>query len=142
MKLDRKFKRRLNKLACFLDTIPRRNFDLTCVVATDDLPTRDVAKCGAAACAVGWCPIVFPRSNIFFDKPDSWSTIDVEFPDGTNLLGACDFFGLTFDQGHYLFTPDSYDNYNPEPKEVAERIRKLMSSGLPKDFERHSDSAW
>lgn len=54
-------KKRLLKLADFLEVLPENKFDYSSIVSGEDVP-RKTFDCGSTACAVGWCPIAFPRS--------------------------------------------------------------------------------
>lgn len=56
---------RLLQLADFIEKVPDHQFDLDVVCRTErgkiraEKPSIDPA-CGTAACAIGWCPFVFP----------------------------------------------------------------------------------
>lgn len=51
-------KRRLRKLIAFLRQLPRRKFDFSTVIN----------DCHTIGCAVGWCPVVFPKLCRFGDR--------------------------------------------------------------------------
>ncbi len=141
-------KERLLKLAATLKTIPNKLFDLDHIVEVDihvsdfedgwdfDYDAYDAAKanalkemakfepnCGAVACAVGWCPYVFPRSF-------KWEHSIVTLKDGTdeysNFQAVEKFFGINTKQCEYLFMPQSYHKSKRGPKSVAARIESFV----------------
>lgn len=144
--------KRLLKLADFLDTVPKKLFDLEtfanidldsdgCEVALDKMKKFE-PKCGATACAMGWCPTIFP-------KLIKWYRLDVNSWDGNieygvvlkeqekgkefrNFKAAEKLFGLNTDEAEYLFQPSRYPSYgkNATPKSVAKRIRKFVKDGV------------
>jgi len=60
-------KKRLLKLADFLDELPRKLFDFGTVATVGEeglTPAQALKagpKCGTVGCAMGWAPVVFPR---------------------------------------------------------------------------------
>lgn len=124
-------KRRLLKLAAFLDTLPRAKFDFSIIARQDGLPFLKALKagdkaCGTVACAVGWMPAVFPRAF-------RWDTGGTVYPKnlsgvtGLDLYAAGQFFGLPDNDINYLFTPDSSGlREKATPKQVARHIRRYV----------------
>lgn len=151
--MNQRQKARLTKLATFLCSVPRKHFNLDVVTAGDyediyDLKlgetlsdigkTCKVHKCGAAACAMGWTPAVFPRKVYWDDVGDvkaysgEWYWEEMQ-----------EFFGLDGGQSHYLFQPDSYNSYDNSvtPKRVAKRIMDLVNKdGKFYSTVRHTES--
>lgn len=141
-------KRRLLKLSEFLYCLPAQKFDLdvivrpglvssgekytdcdgeVCDVMNDVFPNNKNIKqkdCGAAACAIGYCPVVFPRSAKY--DTDESVIFNVGHNDGDNFYGAELFFGLTTSQANYLFLSESYHDSKRGPKSVAARIRSFV----------------
>jgi hypothetical protein len=134
-------KQRLEKLAAFLDTLPAKKFRYDVIVRTTE--TTPSLDCGTIACAMGWLPVVFPRSwkwekNVFNDWELNRKTKN------NYLLSSCDFtltnvakwFNITKDEAFMLFYPISMQNKltdNARPKTVAKHIRKFINNDYSKD---------
>lgn len=96
-------KARLLKLAKHLKSgkLGHKNFDFSCF-NEDDSGNSPVHKCGTNGCAIGECPILFPRS---------WYFDDTGFPKLKNeehfmsLSCAAQFFGISYTDAQYLFIP-------------------------------------
>ena len=110
---------RLLKLADFLDTLKRKQFDYSDYVTEYDYKN----KCGTVCCAIGWCPAVFPedwrwRRGVFVNSVGT-----------KNGSTRHDWFGLSLSEFEYLFCPgDSGLPSNATPKRVAKHIRKFVES--------------
>ncbi len=122
-------KKRLLKLADFLSKLPESKFNLS--VITDDLDKPTVEKsCKIAACAMGWCPIVFPRLMRYFHRQTS-DHLEVCLKDNKrrrteNYSAVKHIFGLNGDQSSYLFSPLEYHYDKSGVKNVVKRIRKFV----------------
>ena len=83
-------------------------------------------ECGYAACAVGWCPVFFPKSFYYNDIGDIYLNKKEEV--GANGYAAMNYFCLDEQQFRYLFLPEEY-NFEEltNPLAVANRILKLIS---------------
>lgn len=127
--------KRLLKLADFLETIPRKSFDLARWQASE--PTKPEGKkqgdCGFAGCAIGWAThgqlfrglrFVFDEGFQemvpFYNGTEGWSGIDELF-----ALEPVDH-DIDSGQAEYLFTDTSYPSLSVTPKQVATRIRKFV----------------
>ena len=135
-------KNRLLKLADFLDTLPRKQFDLTLVL--------EERPCGTVGCAMGWTPTVFPRL-VSVDRKQSYCDIRTDKAKGFGSV-AKEIFGLTVSEITGLFCPDSamvigdrylrygqldgpqnYKEFNDSlpdrawPSSVAKRIRRFIT---------------
>jgi hypothetical protein len=132
--MNRTHKRRLLKLADFLATqVKPEKFDLTtfvnkvneyggCRVFTNP---EDYTKCGTTACAVGWCPIVFPKT---FKLNRKGNIALIARPRLCNFKAAKEYFGLKEGVIEYLFTHYSYREGHKGPKSVARRLREFVNS--------------
>lgn len=118
MKKETTYKR-LMKLADFLDTVPRKHFDMTIYVdgAIERLTNHE---CGTSACAFGWaCTIPsFRKAGLgliggYLPIYKSWSDRDA----------AERFFGITEREAETLF----YSHWNAGPKAAATRCRKVAA---------------
>lgn len=138
-------KKRLLKLADFLETLPKKKFDLNVYVGDikDGQAPNKQYDCGTTACAIGWCPVVFSRSGVHYQEQYDYGgrliDMDVVFPtndgDLQNDMGAEKFFDLTEGELNYLFMPNSYMVGRRGPKSVANRIRQVVETGkVPKKF--------
>ncbi len=139
-------KERLTKLANHLKTVPQKLFDLDYIVDVrfDDLDADDLQKerenklkkmakqelnCGTTACAIGWCPVVFPRSFAWQDANTVVLKEKSKFGYTLNDFDAAErFFGLNHNQAEYLFMPRSYHKSKRGPKSVAARIEALVKN--------------
>ena len=121
-------KKRLLKLASFLETLHHKKFDFNIV--------RN--ECGTVGCAVGWTPNVFPRL-VKINKKASNSKFNTKFRYGKekylNYIQVAErSFGLRQYEVNALFL--SWDNTlrkeselpnNPTPRQVAANIRKFVN---------------
>lgn len=134
-------KKRLLKLAEFLENLPTKKFNFGEIVEKFDQKN----KCGTICCAVGWCPTVFPRDWTWvkdkYDPTKAWAYLKSEI--NANIEGlkyldwsesASKFFGISLYEADDLFYPNRprpWDNYKElhetaTPKQVAKSIRKFL----------------
>jgi hypothetical protein len=153
-------RKRLLKLADFLDQLPPQKFDFDTIAVEGAKPHKEALKarkesCGTTACAIGWMPVVFPRLTRWVRTPCYFDSVAIHIgPAGRGK--ARDFevaeqvFGLTEQEAEWLFLPDatlyehSDDLWNTgcsiispcgsdaTAKQVARHIRKFVKHGLPK----------
>lgn len=128
--------RRLRRLAEFIRGVPPEHFDMTTVIYNDGEFNNGIEKrlrklsrspdppCGTSACAIGWCPIVFPKLFRYYGPISGGLTVD-----STNSL-HCDVFSVTIEpfaiswnDAHELFR---MRNDNKTPKQVARNIEKFV----------------
>lgn len=118
--------RRLQKLADFIEKVPRERFDLSIIAKTNtngQLPTPKT--CGTAGCAMGFTPCVFPK-DIRYKRLYNTPNLDVIDNDGCSNFDLAErFFGLTIDEASYLFLPDFYPKNRRGRVSVANRIRSF-----------------
>lgn len=128
------YKKRLQKLADFLETIPSKHFNLDYIAMDNDgcnlenyskkmkqIGKGEKVKCGAVGCAIGWMPIVF--RDFKYDGKGEFKIINVK-TESTNQRAASQFFGLDQKQCGYLFLPDNYKKGYKH--HVVARIRKFI----------------
>lgn len=154
-------RKRLLKLADFLDQLPPQKFDFDHIAVEGEKPHMEALKartesCGTTACAIGWMPAVFPRltrwtrTRSFFGYPLGIEVALHGRRKARNFKVAQEVFGLTEQEADWLFMPDTVvnngltlweDGYaeatspcggNATPKQVARHIRKFVKHGLPK----------
>jgi hypothetical protein len=132
-------KQRLLKLAHFLDSVPRKKFDIgSFITVKSDNLGEDFSdeydywtvkalknnECGTVACACGWAATIpsFRKAGyklndfgtIMFNGEKDWGAIE-------------DFFGLEETESSYLFLGSSYPyDYKTTPKQVKQRILKFL----------------
>jgi hypothetical protein len=143
-------KQRLKKLAVFLDTLPKKVFDLAGWTRLGSgipeqaiqygalkktlkkgLSQDQAIECGFAACAVGWaCTIpAFQKAGLIFDVEDRVPRFEGE----RNWFAVAEFFDLEMNQAHRLFMDGHYRTKagtvrkHVKPQEVAARIRELIA---------------
>ena len=119
-------KRRLLKLADFLQKLPRKRFDYQSWVG-DDWQGKADLSCGTTACALGWATTIpsLRKAGLRLYKRDDGSGTYVTLKDrtsrGSEAAGA-EVFGITVGEAAYLFTPE-YDTYG-----LDEEFQKLSTS--------------
>jgi hypothetical protein len=145
--MNRTGKRRLLKLAKFLDNLPEDNFDMTFWVykwgtnyskqmlpkVTTNLHVPE--DCGSVACALGWAcripefmenglymegtiPCIIKRNGRGYRNEGLFGT----------RAGAY-FFDISSEEAESLFLSNRYQSFSGDikPQEVAEKIRKLVN---------------
>ena len=119
--------KRLLKLADFLDTVPRKRFNLGLWQQYGFKPKAESA-CGTVACAMGWaCTIPsFKRAGLKAHKDDRYPI----FENQEGFSAAAKFFDISFPQAERLFSSSGYGNrFNSDavtPKKVAKAIRNFV----------------
>lgn len=131
-------KRRLLKLADFLEQLPRKALKMETWVAsrTGEPPSVSEPKCGTTACALGWAAVIpgFRRAGLRL------AGMGVSLHHGgheyvpmyegySGFSAGAKFFGMSLGASDHLFGADSYpgDPSKTTPKAVAKRIRKLVA---------------
>lgn len=130
------YKKRLLKLADFLDKLPVEKFDYSIIAKEAGLPMKEAlakgpVSCGSVACAIGWMPAVFPRSI----KWEKASMVDktlyvVDKAGRLNFNAAAEWFGIElFSTARKLFDPACNRlGLNATPQAVAAHIRRFVSN--------------
>lgn len=111
-------RRRLLKLADHLESgkLGHEKFDFSVI----NIGPFDIKGCGWVGCALGELPIVFPRqwrftqSEIFLN---AWNPLLKSKSTGNVFSDAMKFFGITEDEAHQLFAPNSF-RHRPWAKKV------------------------
>lgn len=110
--------KRLMKLARFLLTVPQEMFDFSIIVKGKKTPRKQM-DCGSKACAIGWCPVVFPKMASYMSIDHSASSYIVQpIKNGKNIANQKYFhgtsehlFGLTDDESALLFEPNTRPHF-------------------------------
>jgi len=134
-------KKRLLKLADFLQDLKPQLFDLNIVIdfkgsATAypnkyEMKESLEGKCNTVACAMGWTPLLYPR----LAKWSCGCVESVKLGQGFHEL-ANELFGINLNQSEYLFMPNFYGK-KKSAKIVANRIRRFIETGRYKIFNQH-----
>lgn len=131
--MTKRHKERLLKLADFLETVPKKNFNLETFAESDkDESINSFIKrfrkkeCGTTGCALGWCTVVFPRK---FKFEHNFCNSDCDIGLNMGWETADEFFGLRRIESEYLFMKDKYPLNKRTPKCVSKRIRKFVETG-------------
>lgn len=134
---------RLLKLADFLETVPRKAFDISSWQARPaSRPEGDVpGECGFAGCAIGWAVHIGIAPELRFAEikvhETTWYELRyLEDDEITSFCAAAKAMDLRRPQAEYLFDPEAYNDSDPDdddneavdvtPKMVADRIRKFV----------------
>lgn len=127
------FKKRLLKLADFLDTVPRKKFDLTHWVGQSYVGKLSLS-CGTTACALGWATTIPAFRKLGLRMVGRVVGMKSGYPSSPDA--AKEIFDLGATGFNRLFTPTSAnypeDNVrgqldpNATPKQVARNIRKYV----------------
>jgi len=130
--------KRMEKLADFLDKLPRRQFYFGDIIDTWDWKKG----CGSVCCAIGWTPMVFPK---FIKWTESKGNVETEKNYGYVRVAA-ETFGITPSHAKDLFTPGTQVNLNlnylngdSTPKQVAKMLRKYMKKVRNGDYKEKSN---
>ncbi len=128
--------RRLEKLAAHLETgkLGHGKFDFDHF----NRGTMDRNGCGTSGCALGECPIMFPRHWKF--SADQGFPVLKTTVCGSPMVSATQFFGISYENAGQLFNPDTSAPWNKTPlwgnatrHQVAAAIRRFIkwSKGQP-----------
>lgn len=112
--------KRLLKLADYLETVPRKNFDMGFFYSeTPESP------CGFAGCAMGWAA----HGKLFRGLRWDWEARTIKYHDVSGGFStAIEIFNLSEADAYFLFDEQHGGrnrNYDT-PKIVANRIRKFV----------------
>lgn len=126
--------RRLLKLADFLETVPRKNFDYNTLASEKWDGKQDFISCGTQACALGWAATMpsLRKVGLRLSLADGLATVHLkttsaDVADGDDLYKATEeVFGMDLDETDFIFNmymgqPES------TPKQVAKKIRKFVA---------------
>lgn len=116
MGMKKLHKDRLLKLANHLKTgkLGHKKFDFSVINVDPEKDDRgEEYKCGTLGCALGECPIVFPRQWGFKRykyggvDPVLKNPTDREYFGSQSFRDSEDFFGIDEEQSEHLFQPES-----------------------------------
>lgn len=121
--------KRLLKLADFLETVPKDNFDMGVVYEDEGMFAGDCAPkypqpkkhCGTAACAMGWATAIpsFRKAGLHLGEDG-----EVYFEGSSYSFESAEiFFDILDEEATFLFTRSGAGN---TPKQVARSIRKFV----------------
>lgn len=140
MNKDYVYKRRLLKLADFLEKLPPRRFDFRKWVG-DDWGGKPDLSCNTTACAFGWATTIpsFRRLGLVLTENDDRFS---EFRFVVGLKGSTNstyagkvIFGLDYLEFEQLFVPGLEDNnqlsFFATAKQVAKHIKKFVAKKYP-----------
>lgn len=128
---------RLLKLADFLETVPRKAFNIGAWEQSKvNKPEGKIpGECGFAGCAVGWAVHAkLFRGLKFIPNPYGWDENDItpSYAGQEGFEAAEKLFDISgieagdgWDASRHLFSPGTYKN-DPTPKQVAKRICKFV----------------
>lgn len=122
--------KRLLKLADFLEKkVVDSNFGLMVIVSGDPRKLKNGIesrhKCGTIACAMGYCPLVFPRLLKYKNNDVVLNTKESDFYGDYNWGAIKQIFNLTEEESEYLFMPNLREGYITR-KHVIKRIRNFV----------------
>lgn len=126
------FKKRLLKLAEHLETgkLGHKKFDFSLYNSAKYVfDTVEPYSCGYAGCALGECPIVFPKLWQFaIDGTPVLRTSDEDNEDMDGSVESESFFGITHQEAAFLFIP----TWNYTEKEHAPWNKKVLPTTATK----------
>lgn len=139
------YKRRLLKLADFLQELPRKRFDYGHWVGDNWGGAADLS-CGTTACAWGWATTIplFRKLGLRLKYRTKNSIaayvgmIEVPKKFDTPSAAASRILDLAYNEYLKLFVPghDKTLSYHATPKQVAKHIRNFVASKYPKKPKR------
>ncbi len=90
--------------------------------------TGPLDQCNTAGCAVGWATKLFGHLGLHL-APLGGGQIPA-YEDCTSWRAVSRFFWIAGEEAEYLFMGGGYDNGDETtPQQVAERIRRFVSTG-------------
>lgn len=119
--------KRLLKLADYLETVPRKLFNMDCWGVE--------RTCGTTGCALVHACFIpsFRRAGLRFLENELYDNEPqyyfVEYKGLGNEYAAQSFFELNYAETTHIFY--NYGEGNPTPKQWAKRIRTFVEKGLP-----------
>ncbi len=126
---------RLLKLAMFLWTLDPKRFRYDHFIGKD-WGGDPLLSCGTTACAIGWCPTVFPseitvRRGLVVPEFRFLGYVPDESEGTVSGKHMAQFFGISYKDYKGLFNP-WYNLLGPNAtaKEVAEHLRKFVMENL------------
>ncbi len=149
--MERKYRDRLNKLANYIEKLPKKNFDFGVFSA-------EKHGCGTVGCAIGYMPLVFPKLAKFrveastcdddFELTVNPKTLKMElkFKAGIsdvandiniqcketgyeNFRAAERIFNITDNQAEFLFSPSFYNSGSGTSAKVVAKRMKDFAAG-------------
>lgn len=119
-------KDRLLKLADYLETVPRRAFEISAWKERDATKPEGntPGDCGFAGCAVGWAAHTRMFRGLRFGK--GVNSDEIYYGHYSNFTAVEKLFSFDREAATYLFDSVSYPNFSATPKQVAKRIRKFV----------------
>ena len=139
--------KKLIRLAVFLENLPPERFNFRHIVDSNTWEGHQNLSCGTTACAIGWCPTIWPKHLKLVPYEDYKSSVVVvlknEVPESvcpserdTFKSDISKFFGITAEETRQLFQPGVYCDWSKAPfkaiygdasaKRVAEHIREFV----------------
>lgn len=129
-------KDRLLKLANFLETVPRKAFNLkNWQISAATKPEGDEpGDCGFAGCAIGWAAHAKLFRGFTLGPFEDWPYLQPKYKDKGAWRAVAELMDLPLDHdgglssrhAEHLFLGNNYAGGNPSPKQVAARIRKFV----------------
>jgi hypothetical protein len=111
----------LEKLGNFLvsdEPLPGE-FDMGCWI-------RSKHGCQTAGCAIGWLPVIVPETGLKMER--SWNNDVVPtYEEHVSMEAVSLYFEMDMDDAFSLFSPASYEEYNPSRQEVGQRILEYVN---------------
>lgn len=138
------YKRRLLKLADFLDTLPKQRFNYEHWVGRDWQGAANLS-CGTTACALGWATTIpsLRKAGLILRRDEGSSITYVSLKSTSHQSrGAVsnqagnEVFGLSYEEFMYVFIPHQSDPERQLPnspgmdataKQVADHIRRFTN---------------
>lgn len=141
------YNKRLEKLAEFLMKVPPKLFNLSTFVDVENAKYKPEfavealrslePDCGSSGCALGFCPVVFPRLVEWDVEEKGSETVRMKRVCGEGFEVGVNLFALTENESNYLFNTSSYSddgNNKPTAKDVARKIRHFLRYGIPTEY--------
>jgi len=120
------YRKRLAKLADFLDTVPEDQFGMS-DFRFEDYCAKDLRTCGTAGCAIGWAPAIMHSAIVDRFRNERGR---IDFYDISNHYYNAPVGSMLF---LFLFSGGWVDIDNTA-KGAAARIRYFLEKGLPSIF--------
>lgn len=125
--MERKYRRRWNKLINFLENLAPDKFNIQGWVMESCIVGK--RECGTVCCAIGWFPKIFPRTF----KWAAWSIQKINGYVDSEYSMTANHLNITMNESMDLFTgTGNILGENPTPQMLANRLKEVYATKIGK----------
>ena len=142
-------RKRAIRFANFIKTkVPKKNFDINNICKVNPLDENNPYKqlkehqCGSVGCLIGWLPVYSPavfKYKLVDELDSTYFVVKKSYTRENDYLKVgMKYFGLTFNQAQFCFSPVGYQSCDPSPQEAASHLLGIARKE-PKILRAYSD---